>query len=181
VKRRALPSAEYLRECFSYDPGTGALVWKNRPLAHFRSKWAWRVWNIRYANKPAGHINNEGYYHIRLNNTLYQAHRIIFKLITNEEPPAVIDHQDGNTGNNRWANLRAASPSQSIFNRGPQWNSSSGIRGVRRFRKRWQAQITAHGVTRHLGTFDTSEEAAAAYEKAAREVHGEFYRGGERQ
>ena len=51
----------------------------------------------------------------------------------------------------------------------------SGFRGVYRHGARYKAAISAHGVFRHLGVFDTPEEASAVYEAAARELYGEFY------
>ena len=39
---------------------------------------------------------------------------------------------------------------------------------------RWRATIAVNKVQRHLGRFNTIEEAAAAYDQAIRELHGEF-------
>ena len=41
---------------------------------------------------------------------------------------------------------------------------------------KFQARIRKSGVTYALGTFDTAEQAAAAYKKAAMELHENFYR-----
>lgn len=55
-------------------------------------------------------------------------------------------------------------------------SNKSGFRGVHwaTRRGRWQAQITNSGVHRHLGYFETSEEAARAYDVAALSLHGAF-------
>lgn|ERR1700727_2841417 len=37
-ERNELPPQDYLRECFEYDPETGILTWKRRPIEHFRTE-----------------------------------------------------------------------------------------------------------------------------------------------
>lgn len=52
-------------------------------------------------------------------------------------------------------------------------SNSSGYRGVKRIGRRWCAGLHASGVAKHLGMFDTAEEAAYAYDAAAREAYGD--------
>jgi hypothetical protein len=105
----------------------------------------------------------------------YQAHRIIWKWVTGEDPPWEIDHKDQDRANNRWVNLRRATDSEQQWNRGLRKSNTSGWRGVH-WQRKWKAAILVNGVRRYLGRFATAEEASAAYEVAARKLHGEFYR-----
>lgn len=86
------------------------------------------------------------------------------------------DHHNGNGLDNRRANLRPATHGQNCANRALQRNNTSGFKGVNwhSHSRKWKAQIRANGTKRHLGVFGTPEEAARAYDDAARELHGEF-------
>lgn len=88
------------------------------------------------------------------------------------------DHEDGNTLNNRRANLRHASTAQNQFNRKLQINNTSGVKGVSwdGHRKKWRAMIAVDGKDRILGRFRTIEEAASTYAAASKKLHGEFGR-----
>jgi hypothetical protein len=87
-----------------------------------------------------------------------------------------VDHKDNNTLNNCRDNLRTATQSQNMANRGKQRNNTTGFKGV--FREpsngRIFAKIGFKGRSIRLGTFNTLEEAASAYDKAALSYFGEF-------
>jgi hypothetical protein len=52
-------------------------------------------------------------------------------------------------------------------NRKRRSDNTSGYCGVNRDRHQWRAQIKVCGKNRHIGYFDTAEEAFAAYQKIA--------------
>jgi len=87
----------------------------------------------------------------------------------------LVDHRDGNTLDNRRANLRPATLAQNAQNSAP-WRGREfkGIR--RRDNGLWQARITRDGCLLSLGTFPTPEDAALAYDRAANELFGDFAR-----
>ena len=89
-----------------------------------------------------------------------------------------VDHINGNVLDNRRANLRLASRSQNQWNSRIAANNKSGFRGVfwRADRNCWRAEISAHGVTRSLGSFSRIEDACEAYASASKELHGEYRR-----
>lgn len=88
-----------------------------------------------------------------------------------------VDHINGDSLDNRRANLRLATRSQNLQNRPRQRNNSSGYKGVSRYRTgQWMACITVDGARKYLGYHPTPELAHAAYCAAAAELHGEFAR-----
>lgn len=118
-----------------------------------------------------------GYLVVRVEYKLYKVHRLIF-LWHHGHLPAIVDHIDMDRLNNRIENLRTATKSQNMSNRLKQSNNTSGYKGVyfQSQIKRWCAEIHADGKKTFLGTFDSAEEAHAAYVKAAESHHGEFAR-----
>jgi hypothetical protein len=100
-------------------------------------------------------------------------------LILGQKDGFLPDHKDGNGLNNRRSNLRFATPGQNCANSRPR-KGSSRFKGVcfkkGRISRPWQAEIMKNYTKRHLGMFETEEEAAVAYDQAALEQWGEFAR-----
>ncbi|WP_424578945.1 HNH endonuclease [Bradyrhizobium sp. USDA 241] len=114
---------------------------------------------------------------IAVDGVRYYEHNLAWLYMTGELPPAgfTVDHEDRVRSNNRWSNLRLASDAQQNANQGARSNSKTGFRGVHSNGKgRFRARIKINGKSVSLGTFDTVEEGAAAYEAKAKELYGDF-------
>jgi AP2 domain len=87
-----------------------------------------------------------------------------------------IDHIDSNGLNNKRSNLRPATPAQNGANARKNPGKTSRYKGVfwDRWRSCWSAKIMVNRQTLSLGRYAHEEDAALAYDIAAREEFGEF-------
>jgi hypothetical protein len=169
-----LPSAEYLHQCFEYESATGELRWRRRPREHFTSLQNFMSWNGKWAGHIAGRLTVKGYWQVCLQNRRFYVSRIIYKMHHGIDPEW-IDHKDRDRTNNTLENIRSVTMLQNNRNMIKKVGVS-GLVGVTKSRnRRFIAMIRDHaGGKRFLGTFDTAEEAHAAYREASTRIHGEF-------
>lgn len=111
---------------------------------------------------------------------VYEAHQIIWLIMTGAWPKFEIDHKDLRTKNNKWENLREATHAQNMANKPLYCCSTTGVKGVSfkksRKNKPYLSRITVGGKTIHLGYFISASEAGDAYSQAATKYFGEFAR-----
>lgn len=92
------------------------------------------------------------------------------------DPTILVDHINGNTLDNRRSNLRTCTRKQNNQNRRADVLNQSGFRGVcfDKRAKKWKAEISSDSKRMFLGHFENPEDAAAAYNTAAKECFGDF-------
>ncbi len=105
-------------------------------------------------------------------------HVRLHRLIMGEPIGIFVDHINGDGLDCRRINLRLANHSQNHMNRQADSRNKSGFKGVNKSPKanRWYAFITKPGERKssYIGCFKSAEEAAHAYDEAARIFHGKF-------
>jgi hypothetical protein len=173
----------HLRECFDYDPETGVITWKVRPLSHFRSKRSCNTFNTTFGGKPADKRDHRGYIRIGISrhghpSVRHRAHRIAWALYYGEVPTGFIDHINMDRADNRIVNLRPCTNKDNCSNTGMRPTNKTGFKGVSIKKghgsRPFCAQITANQKRIHLGYFATAEEAHHAFCEAAKKHHGDF-------
>jgi len=155
-------SQDQLKQLVHYDPETGIFTW----LVN-------RQPGIRIGD-VAGTLRDDGYIRIQVAGERKYASHWAWLYMTGEYPPYEVDHEDRNRSNNSWRNLRSATKSLNCANRPKRVRESGLLRGTTRNGGKFTAQIRVRGEHRYLGTYDTEEEAHAAYAKAALPEFREF-------
>jgi hypothetical protein len=147
-----------LRAVFAYDATTGQLS---------RIRRAGRG----NARESVGWVDRKGYLRLELNKRSYAYHRVAWAVHYGEWPRGEIDHVNGVKSDNRIENLRVTRQSGNMANR-PGWGKHK--KGAYKTGNRFRSVIWKGGKLVGLGTFDTEDEAHAAYCRAALELHGDF-------
>jgi len=184
-----IPSQEILCELLLYFEECGSLFWQERGArwfegnARFQPEAAARMWNGRNAGCEAFRRKNaKGYKVGCLLGRQFLAHRIIWRMVFDEDPETV-DHINGDPSDNRLANLRNVSMADQCRNKSTYITNRHGKPGVApAAHGRWRAHIWYKGKQHHLGMFGSKAEAIAARDLAERqyryhENHGRTNRG----
>jgi len=126
-------------------------------------------------------IDKDGYYQVYLSNNgngkTIKIHKLVANaFIKNPENKKCVDHINNNKIDNHIHNLRFCTNSENQMNKKKQSNNSSGFTGVyfKKDKQKWCSHIKINGKFKHLGYFDTIEEAAKVRKQKANEIFGEF-------
>jgi hypothetical protein len=153
---------EQLKEYLSYCPDVGEFRWVKAAAACTR------------VGSVAGSVSGDGYYQIRLKGKNYKAHRLAWLYMKGSFPEIQIDHINRSRADNRFSNLREATPGQNQANAKNSRVTTTGIRGVCLIKGRYEARLRHDGHYYYLGSFDTALEAKEVYDNAAFAANGEF-------
>lgn len=117
-------------------------------------------------------VGNNGYVVAHIKNKVTMLHRFLNR----EYDGKIIDHINGDKLDNRRENIRCANDFQNAQNQNISTRNTSGYKGAHFNTKeqKWQANIRAFNKTYSLGWFATKEQAALAYNEAAKKLHGKY-------
>jgi len=124
---------------YVYEPETG-LVKRNGKVRGYKNKKGYIELGIRIGKKT----------------TIVLAHRYVYWFMYNVIPD-VIDHINHITNDNRLINLRNVNPQKNQFN-----STGKGF-CFRKHNEKYQSYITINKTFKHLGYFNTEQEARQAY------------------
>ena len=161
-----LVSVQKVRGLLEYNPLTGSVIRKSN-------------------GKIAGWIcESNGYWCISIENKQYLLHRVIWFLVTGEQPPEFIDHKDTIKTNNKWDNFRSADSEQNSWNTKAHKDNIVGIKGIslidNNFGKLYYHACVIKSGKRYRQNFDYTDEgfenAIDWLQKTRRNLHQQFAR-----
>jgi hypothetical protein len=173
---KELPPPDLLRKVIDYCPDTGRMIWKKRgpelfdaPAEHLQR--VMNAWNSRFSDKAAClRKSTSGYYVSCILGDRYAMHRIAWAMHYGVAPQGQIDHINGDRTDNRITNLRQVTNAENGRNQKMRSTNTTGVTGVYKVnrKKPWIAIIGVNGKNRHLGYYETMQDAAMARKRAER-------------
>jgi hypothetical protein len=145
---------EYLKTILNYNPETGVFTWNQKTCQASRIQ----------PGDIAGCTNTRyQYIEITIHRVSYKAHRLAWLYVYGTWPKKHLDHINGNRIDNRLLNLRESTSRENQQNRIEHRNGHLVGSSFRKDIKKWQSTIVINKKKRHLGFFNTKEEAHQRY------------------
>jgi len=160
---------EEISEVLLCNPSTGRFFWLPRPRSMFLSEEHQTSWNKENAwSECEATINENGYKVIYVLGFCILAHRAAWLLYYGKWPENIVDHINGDRGENKKSNLRDVSHAENMKNRRIPSHNKSGIMGVHwhKASSRWRATIGVDGSVQYIGSFSNLGDAANARKEA---------------
>jgi len=161
-------SRERVNELFYYDLMEGKLYWKQPSKYHkdLTNKEA----GVRQASR-----GGKFYWVIQIDGVKYRRGRLIFFIIYGRLPYPCLDHINGNSLDDRMANIREATVMQNCWNHKAYNRRIKLPLGVRNVKSgNYEARISCNGKQIHLGCYPTPKEAHAVYMEKRKELYANF-------
>lgn len=157
-----------LKSMLLYAPLRGVFYWILPPLGHAELLG-------EEAGSPTPTRGGKAYHHIQIDGVKHKRSRLAFLYMEGRWPSDQIDHISGNSLDDRWINLRDVTATQNAWNHKKRARRLDMPMGVRvNSSGRFAARIGVNGKQIQIGTFDTIEEAASAYQLGRKKYYGEF-------
>ena len=155
---------ENIGEYLQLDPTTGKLWWTQKPSPRVK---------VGDEAFTAGH---NGYRRGRFQKRSLLAHRVVWFLHHGSQPPAGIDHINGNPADNRPENLRPAGQTLNTRNTRVRKDSKTGVKGVRGHvdSPNFQGQVRLEGKRYYTDWYPSIAEAEIAVRQLREQLHGDF-------
>lgn len=154
---------------FRLDPNNGVLYWTAPPKNHAEKRGAVA------GSLCVGKGKNKSYWQVRAFGKTFKRSRVVFHMTHGRWPMPGVDHRNGDSLDDRPANLRECDQSQNTANSADRQRATELPRGVyRTVQGRFMARLTVKGQTKSLGTFDDPATAKSIFEMARKEAFGEF-------
>lgn len=168
MKAKPLPDLNTLNQYFTYNAKTGQLI--NNFTAGKIKKGA-----------VAGTLNYVGYVTVSVNNKRYYAHRIIWMMLTGNDPlDFEIDHINNVRDDNRVENIRMVNRQKNSFNVKLRNTNKSGYKGVfwNKRDKCWTGKVMVDSKTYSTGACPTAEKANELVRELREKLHKDFHNHG---
>lgn len=147
---------EYLQSILDYNKDTGIFTWLK-----------FRASNKVKPGDIAGTVNKRKYRYISINNKDYKAHRLAWLYVYGTWPKNNIDHINGDPSDNRIENLRDVTQVVNAKNMIMHRNGKLLGTSFHKPTNKWRSFIMLNKKFKHLGLYNTQQEAHEAYLREA--------------